>query len=316
MSTEGDADIDEDELPPKSRKRASRSKQELDLQEKIRGWIDDLVGGRQYCLDVRVTDQEAKDFAVVFHKNPVAKPCTVDNFRYHINGKPASAWNKGAALVFVQYIQQNRLMKVPDKPTREALQKGFMKRIRTLHGYYLRTRLSKDATVERGKSGRKYGRKSTLFKQRRAILDGLTLLRKYLPAFDALGIPGMSSDEEDTDAPMSNTPQYKTTRPLWRALEVEHFFELLDACHMLVRMPTESATGTRYSRGAPPRFRVRTRQDSDNKAYVRGLPQNFYRMEWLEKQEQGWVKGGEGIVNLIICPKPRKALVFPDELTE
>ncbi|KAJ3762560.1 hypothetical protein EV360DRAFT_24224, partial [Lentinula raphanica] len=119
-----------------------------------------------------------------------------------------------------------------------------------------------------------------LFYQRRAILDGLTPLRKYLPVFDNLGIPGMSSDEEDTDAPLSNTPQYKTTRPRWRALDVERFLELLDACHILVRMPTESATGTRYSRGAPPRFRIRTRQDSTNKVYVKGLPENFYRAEW------------------------------------
>ncbi|KAJ3720340.1 hypothetical protein C8R42DRAFT_722066 [Lentinula raphanica] len=309
----GDADEeDEERLPTNGRKRAPRSKKELYLQGKIRGWIDDLVGGRQYCLDETVTAQEAKDFEEVFRKNPVAKPCTIDEFRYSINGKPSCAWNKGAALVFVQYIQQNRLMKVPDKATRETLQNGFLKRLRTLHGYYLRNKLSKDQKVERGKSGRKYARKST----RRAILDGLTPLRKYLPAFDGLGIPGMSSDEEDTDAPMSNTPQYKTTRPRWRSLDVGYFFELLDACHILVRMPTESATGTRYTRGAPPRFRIRTMQDSKNKAYVKGLPKNFYRMEWLEEQEQGWVKGGEGIVNLIICPKPRKALVFPVELKE
>ncbi|KAJ3835722.1 hypothetical protein EV361DRAFT_811999, partial [Lentinula raphanica] len=242
--------------------------------------------------------------------------CTVDEFRYHINGKPASAWNKGAALVFVQYIQENRLMKL-DKPTRDALQKGFTKRLRTLHGYYLRNNLSRDEKVEKSRTGRKYGRKSTLFYQRRAILDGLTPLRKYLPIFDVLGIPGMSSDEEDTtDAPMSSTPQYKTTRPLWRSLDVEYFFELLDACHILVRMPTESATGTRYSRGAPPRFRVRTRQDSNSKAYVKGLPKNFYRTEWLEEQEPGWTKGGEGIVNLIVRPKLSKVLVFPAELKQ
>ncbi|KAJ3716222.1 hypothetical protein C8R42DRAFT_725413 [Lentinula raphanica] len=256
----GGDDEEEDPSPSKGKKRKRKSKKELMLQ---------------YCLDERVTDQEAKNFEELFHKNPLAKPCTTDDFRYHINGKPASAWNKGAALVFVQ-----------------------------------------DKKVEKGKYGRKYGRKSTLFYQRRGILDGLTPLRKYLPVFDNLGIPGMSSNEEDTDAAMTNTPQYKTTRPLWRSLDLEYFFELLDACHMLVRMPTESTTGTRYSRGAPPRFRIRTRQDSDNKTYVKGLPRNFYRAEWLEEQEQGWAKGGEGLVNLVICPKRSKALVFPTELKE
>ncbi|KAJ3720464.1 hypothetical protein F5878DRAFT_661134 [Lentinula raphanica] len=309
-------DEEEEQISTNSKKRARRSKKELHLQEKIRGWVDDLVGGRQYCLDETVTDQEAKDFAELFRKNPVAKPCTIDEFRFHIKGNPASAWNKGAALVFIEYVQQNRLMKIPNKAARDDLQKGFMKRIRTLHGYYLRTKLSKDEKVEKGKYGRKYGRKSTLFYQRRAILDGLTPLRKYLPVFDDLGIPGMSSDEEDSEAPVTTTPQYKTTRPLWRSLDLGHFFELLDACHVLVRMPTGSTTGTRYSRGAPPRFRIRTRNDSENKAYVKGLPQNFYRAEWLEEQEQGWSKGGEGIVNLIIRPKRSKALVFPSELKE
>ncbi|KAJ3886970.1 hypothetical protein GG344DRAFT_81188 [Lentinula edodes] len=302
--------------PHGGKKRARKTRKELDLQENIRGWIDDLVGGRQYSLDARVTEKEAKDFEKTFNANPVAKPCTIEDFRYDIVGKPASAWNKGAAFVFIQYVEKNRLMKIPDKATRNLLQKCFTKRLRTLHKSYERSKLSQAEKVERSKLGRKYGRKCTTFHQRRTIIDSLTPLRKYLPIFDQLGIMGMSSDEEDTETSTSSQPQYWTTCPLWRGSDVDNFVKSLDACHTLVRMPNDLVNGTRYSRGAPPRFRIRTKKPSNNKSYVKALPENFYRAEWLEEQERGWAKGGKGIVNLIICPKPRKELVFPVELRE
>lgn len=126
----------------------------------------------------------------------------------------------------------------------------------------------------------------------------------------------MSSDEEDKEGPLSVPPQYKTTRPFWRGEDLEEFFILLDACHILIRMRNESPTGTTYSQGAPPRYRVRTQRESENKSFVKGLPRNFYRAGWLEEKEPGWQKGGEGFVNMIIRPKPAKELVFPAELKE
>lgn len=164
---EGDYGDHGDTFPPHGgKKRARKTRKELDLQvqttdfgeavpllnisfqENIRGWIDDLVGGRQYSLDARVTEKEAKDFKKTFNANPVAKPCTIEDFRYDIVGKPASAWNKGAAFVFIQYVEKNRLMKIPDKATRNLLQKCFTKRLRTLHKSYLRQRRSREASLE------------------------------------------------------------------------------------------------------------------------------------------------------------------------
>ncbi|KAJ3911299.1 hypothetical protein F5877DRAFT_73293, partial [Lentinula edodes] len=154
------------------------------------------------------------------------------------------------------------------------------------------------------------------FYQQRELLNSLDPLRQYLRYFDAMGIVGMSSDEEDKEGPLSVPPQYKTTRPFWRGMDLEEFLVLLDACHILIRMPNESPTGTTYSQGAPPRYRVRTQRDSENRSFVKGLPRNFYRAEWLKAKEPGWQKGGEGFVNMIIRPKPAKELVFPAELKE
>ncbi|KAJ3754250.1 hypothetical protein EV360DRAFT_73850 [Lentinula raphanica] len=313
---ESDDDREGETKSPKRNRKATKTKKELVLQDNIRNWLNDLIGGQQYCLDVTVTAEEVTDFEAVFLRDPVAKPCTLDDFRYCVNGKPTSAWNKGAAFVFVDYVKHNKLMKVPDKKTYDLLRKGFMIRIRTLHGYYLKSKFPKEKRDENTRKGRKYGRKSTIFYQRRELLNSLDPLRKYLRYFDLLGIVGMSSDEEEEEDVTSNPPKYKVMRPLWRGSDVEDFFRWLDACHILVRMPNDSPTGARYSQGAPPRFRIRTSQDSDNQTFVKGLPRNFYRAEWLEEKEPGWAKGGEGMVNLIVCPTSRKELIFPTELKD
>ncbi|KAJ3780025.1 hypothetical protein GGU10DRAFT_381325 [Lentinula aff. detonsa] len=250
LGSGGSDDEVEEETKFRRNRKVTKTKKELILQENIRNWLNDLIGGQQYSLNVTVTAEEAANFETVFLQDPVAKPCTIDDFRYCVNGKPTSAWNKGAAFLFVDYVKQNRLMKIPNKKTYDLLRKGFMTRVRTLHGYYLKSKLPKDKRDENVKKGRKYGRKSTIFYQRRELLNSLDPLRKYLRYFDLLGIVGMSSDEEDEDVP-STPPKYKVTRPLWRGSDVENFFQWLDACHVLVRMPSDSPTGARYSQGAP-----------------------------------------------------------------
>ncbi|KAJ3810312.1 hypothetical protein EV368DRAFT_78388 [Lentinula lateritia] len=306
----------EEGIALKKKRKLTKTRKALDLQDNIRHWLNDLIGGQQYSLVVTVTDEDAKTFEETFTQDPLAKPCTVNNFRYYINGKPSAAWNKGAAFVFVDYVKQEKLMKIPNKATHDLLRKGFMTRIRTLHHYHTRSKFSKEKRDRSANKGRKYSRKTSTFYQRRELLNSLDPLRQYIRYLDAIGIVGMSSDEEDKEGPLSVPPQYKTTRPFWRGEDLEEFFILLDACHILIRMRNESPTGTTYSQGAPPRYRVRTQRESENKSFVKGLPRNFYRAGWLEEKEPGWQKGGEGFVNMIIRPKPAKELVFPAELKE
>ncbi|GAW04452.1 hypothetical protein LENED_006241 [Lentinula edodes] len=89
----------------KKKWKATKTKRALELQENIRHWLNDLIGGQQYALTVAVTDEEAKKFEEIFAQDPLAKLCTVHDFWYYINGKPSATWNKGAAFVFVDYVK-------------------------------------------------------------------------------------------------------------------------------------------------------------------------------------------------------------------
>lgn len=145
----------------------------------------------------------------------------------------------------------------------------------------------------------------------------LPSLTKYVRWFDELGIDGQSSDEDDYDS-TSRDKQFEVLSSNWRNPDLIPFLEKLDACHLIGnRMPEDNEFGVRFTPGAPPRVRVRHGRMSQSSKFKNGLPYNFYRAEWLEKQEPGWRKGSQGIVNEIICPvRTRVDWIFPKELEE
>jgi hypothetical protein len=94
---------------------------------------------------------------------------------------------------------------------------------------------------------------------------------------EALGINGMSSDEEET---VSNGIQYQIRPPRWRAPMVTPWLRMFDSIYIYHR--TENNDGDR--RGSMPRRQVSTTVESTSRKFVSGLPINAYKIEWLEEQ--------------------------------
>ncbi|KAJ3775630.1 hypothetical protein FB446DRAFT_825012, partial [Lentinula raphanica] len=251
--------------------------------------------------------------------NPLARPCgaTPEEFRYWIAGGPRSEWNKGASYVFVEILQKKKLIGEVDKGTRDALREAFLVRLKTLHKYWLQNQnMEEDDARDPNQSLKRWQRKNTvrfnLFQQRREVILALRPLARYVDVFDALGVAGMSSDEED---PGMRKPrvQYIIQEPRWRSVEVKNWVRLLDYIHLEGRC-TNDGGHIGFTRGAPPRLRVDNNDKTSDRKYVPELPSNFYDAQWLEEQENGWSKGRSGFVNELVRPQKPMRLNFPPEL--
>ncbi|KAJ3726414.1 hypothetical protein DFJ43DRAFT_966775, partial [Lentinula guzmanii] len=237
--------------------------------------------------------------------NPLARPCTVDDFRYWLAGGPKSEWNQAASYIFVEILEQKRFITTPDASMRDALREAFHVRLKSLHKTWLdKLKMEVDADDPDAGRPKTWQRKYTvshclfpskdlqidslkkLFHRRRDAVITIPALNPYLEDFDQLGAGGMSSDEED---PGMSKPSmaYNIREPKWRSEEVKRWLRLLDFVHLESRCSMEGYQ-FRFSRGAPPRLRVDNNNKSSNAKYVRGLPSNFYDAGWLEAMEPGW----------------------------
>lgn len=93
----------------------------------------------------------------------------------------------------------------------------------------------------------------------------------------ALGIDGMSSDEEEV---LADGVQYRIQTPRWRAEMVTPWLRMFDAIYRYHRL--ENHTGD--MRGTFPRRRIPTTTESTSRKFVPGLPINAYKTQWLEEQ--------------------------------
>ncbi|KAF8827078.1 hypothetical protein HHX47_DHR5000708 [Lentinula edodes] len=260
-----------------------------------------------------VTKEEAEEFAQTFKNNPLARPCSTDNFRYWIAGGSKSPWNQGASYVFVDILVKKKLVPDPDIQARDALRKAFFVRLKSLHTCWQdKQKMAEDDKTPRSLFSKRWQRKNTIFHQRRDVLVTFYSLQLFLGTFEDLGVAGMSSDEEDPGMKKPRV-QYIIKEPKWRSAELKNFLRLLDYCHLEGRCTTDQPHFS-FSRGSPPRLRVDRNDKTSKSKYVRGLPANFYDAQWLEEQEPGWSKGGSGFVNELIRPKKPIKLVFPPDL--
>ncbi|KAJ3964550.1 hypothetical protein EV361DRAFT_763462, partial [Lentinula raphanica] len=225
--------------------------------------------------------------------NPLARPCgaTPQDFRYWIAGGPRSEWNKAVSYVFVEILQQKKLIAQVDTETRDALREAFLVRLKTLHKYWLQNQSMQEDDVRDPKQTiKRWQRKNTvrthLFQQRREVLLALRQLARYVEVFDNLGVAGMSSDDEDPGM-MKPRIRYIIQEPRWRSAEVKNWVRLLDYIHLEGRCSNEGGVFG-FTRGAPPRLRVDKNDKTSNRRYITGLPSNFYDAQWLEEQEPGW----------------------------
>ncbi|KAJ3901583.1 hypothetical protein F5879DRAFT_782812, partial [Lentinula edodes] len=221
----------------------------------------------------------------------LARPCTVDNFRYWIAGVPKSAWNKGASYVFVDILVKKRLITKPNIKARDALREAFFVRLKTLRGIWLeKQKMLEDKKLPHAVFAKRWQRKNTtfakLFQRRRNVILAVPALEPYLEDFDELGVAGMSSDEEEPDMDEASMC-YNIKEPCWRSQQLKNWVRLLDYCHLEGRSSFEGPQFG-FTRGAAPRLRMDNNDKSSKSRYVVGLPANFYDAEWLEKQEPGW----------------------------
>ncbi|KAH7868483.1 uncharacterized protein C8R40DRAFT_1177745 [Lentinula edodes] len=289
-----------------------RPQQELKNKETIRQWFNEVMEGKDLYKN-KVSDEEAKQFAEKFKTDPLARLCTVDNFRYWIAGVPKSAWNKGASYVFMDILVKKKLITIPNIKACNTLREAFFIRLKTLRGIWLeKQKMAEDKKLPHAIFAKRWQRKSTLFQQRRNVILAVPALEPYLKDFDELGVAGMSSNKEQPDMDEASMC-YNIKEPCWQSQQLKNWVRLLDYCHLEGRISLEGPQFG-FTRGAAPRFRVDNNDKSLKSRYVVGLPANFYDAEWLEKQEPGWAKGGTGFVNEMVRPSAPKKLVFPADL--
>ncbi|KAJ4497559.1 hypothetical protein C8R41DRAFT_917278 [Lentinula lateritia] len=289
-----------------------RPAEELKIKETMRKWLNEVMEGQDQLKEA-VSQDEADKFTLLFKTNPLARPCSVDDFRYWIAGGPKSAWNKGASYVFVEILEKRKLIATPDVQTRDGIREAFLLRLKTLHASWMeRQKMQEDNKNPRSLFSKRWQRKNTLFHRRREVIITFHSLESFLSFFDELGVAGMSSDDED---PGMKKPQvqYIIKEPKWQSVELKNLLRLFDYCHLEGRCTTE-ATRFGYTRGAPPRIRIDKNDRSSKTKYVSGLPANFYDAQWLEEQEPGWAKGGSGFVNEFVRPRKPIKLIFPADL--
>ncbi|KAJ3912414.1 hypothetical protein F5877DRAFT_84841 [Lentinula edodes] len=287
-----------------------RPAEELKIKETMWKWLNEIMEGQDQLKET-VSQDEADDFTLLFKTNPLARPCSVDDFQYWIAGGPKSAWNKGASYVFVEILEKRKLIATPDVQTRDAIREAFLLRLKTLHASWMeRQKMLEDNKNPCSLFSKRWQRR--LFHRRRGVIITFHSLESFLSFFDELGVAGMSSDDED---PGMKKPQvqYIIKAPKWRSVELLNLLRLLDYCHLEGRCTTE-ATRFGYTGGAPPRIRIDKNDRSSKTKYVSGLPANFYDAQWLEEQEPGWAKGGSGFVNEFVHPRKPIKLIFPADL--
>ncbi|KAJ3863496.1 hypothetical protein EV359DRAFT_82307 [Lentinula novae-zelandiae] len=208
-----------------------RPAEELKIKETMRKWLNEVMEGQDQLKEA-VSQDEADEFTLLFKTNPLARPCSVDDFRYWIAGGPKSAWNKGASYVFVEILEKRKLIATPDVQTRDGIREAFLLRLKTLHASWMeRQKMQEDNKNPRSLFSKRWQRKNTLFHRRREVIITFHSLESFLLFFDELGVAGMSSDDED---PGMKKPQmqYIIKEPKWRSVELKNLLRLFDYCHL------------------------------------------------------------------------------------
>lgn len=128
----------------------------------MRKWLNEIMEGQDQLKET-VSQDEADDFTLLFKTNPLARPCSVDDFRYWIAGGPKSAWNKGASYVFVEILEKRKLIATPDVQTRDAIREAFLLRLKTLHASWMeRQKMLEDNKNPRSLFSKRWQRKNTV----------------------------------------------------------------------------------------------------------------------------------------------------------
>ncbi|RPD60434.1 hypothetical protein L227DRAFT_502152, partial [Lentinus tigrinus ALCF2SS1-6] len=224
------------------------------------------------------------DPALVRGFDPNEGPCcTAKKFCIDILGTPASTWNTSATKVFVQDF-----LTVPQHAcrNRKKVHAMFRSHFRTLQRHFEKVGLEKSTSDDDGENGGEPATQAAtsakrtpndLFQRRHAVVTRYRVLRPHIQILERLGINGMSSDEEEEDAPFV---RYRIMVKPWRSEAVTKFLRALDALHRRYR----KTGGSGSKRGSPPRLRYVSVEESTSKEVPR-LPINAYSERWYTEQK-------------------------------
>ena len=120
----------------------------------------DLIGKANMLVNT-VDPMEAQAFTQLFQSNEGANCCTDESFRIHLEGTPASAWNKSAARIFATSLIESENL-VDDWETRKCIMTAFTTRLRSLRKAYIDAKKPPNVQVELKINHKRYTRKSNV----------------------------------------------------------------------------------------------------------------------------------------------------------
>ncbi|RDX40372.1 hypothetical protein OH76DRAFT_1366335 [Lentinus brumalis] len=205
--------------------------------------------------------------------------CTAENFQLDMNGTPGSPWNDSARKVFVEDFLKVGSHKCRDRSKIRAM---FRSHFRTVQSHFAKYGVEPDeGDSQPGPSGNAAGEPSNathgaalqLFQRRYRSAARYTLTKRFLWVLRKLGVDGMSSDEEDDDAPFRRFRAYDVP---WRSEAVTKMLRALDALHRRWRRKSSK-------RGAQPRMRYLANEPTATPTpAVPRLPSNAYKRPWYD----------------------------------
>ncbi|KAF9783891.1 hypothetical protein BJ322DRAFT_1109737 [Thelephora terrestris] len=197
-------------MRPKKYCRKRRSPYENNLSDRIRMLMKKMIG-EEFLTANTVDPQEIEKF------DPLKGPCCdAENFRIHLDGTPANPWNRSAAEVFVaKFLATYSRIYPPDLD--EVVNMVHSKTRSAITSLIKDYRLRQDSDYEeKCQDKKRRERKRLLFERRLDLTFLYPSLGSQRPLLEAIGIDGMSSDEEET-IPGSSIHQYRIYVPCWRS---------------------------------------------------------------------------------------------------
>ncbi|KAE9385911.1 hypothetical protein BT96DRAFT_738057, partial [Gymnopus androsaceus JB14] len=200
-------------------------------------------------------------------------------FRIYLIGEPSSAWNKGAARVFTEWLTINQKIITENEYEIDRIQKAFLSHIRYLHSLHLKSTRSRQAQDAKARRSVVDGRKRGTYNSRARVIKEFAALRKFEQTWNTLGVDGTSSDEEIS---RGGQRQYIIHNLEWRSQEFTGFCRKLDVLHLSKRKTKVDAYGNiTFGRGASPRQRLELGNYTKTKRTpIVGLPINCYDELW------------------------------------
>ncbi|KAE9383303.1 hypothetical protein BT96DRAFT_1009389 [Gymnopus androsaceus JB14] len=153
--------------------------------------------GPDNVLLINVSKEEADSFAPLYKENSLAIPFNNDEqFWLYLLGEPVSAWNKGAATVFTNWLLDNQKIAPQNRYEVDAIRTAFLAHIRFLHSKYVQSSKTLEEQDRKARKQTVDARKRNMYNMRGEAINLFEALQRFRKLWNILGVDGTSSDEE------------------------------------------------------------------------------------------------------------------------